>query len=125
MSVFDALMGNSSKVDLAKLAAEFSPLLIAGEEVKGAYRLVRDMFVFTNKRCILVDRQGITGRKTEYLSIPYQDIARYAVESAGTFDMDAELKIWLRGDPQPIVKSFPKGGEYLAVHRMLSEGVLR
>ncbi|MBU8539420.1 PH domain-containing protein [Falsiroseomonas tokyonensis] len=125
MSIFDALMGNSSKVDLVKLAEEFSPLLVAGEELKGAYRLVRDMFVFTNKRCILVDRQGVTGRKTEYLSIPYQDIARYSVESAGSFDMDAELKIWLRGEAQPIVKSFPKGSEYLSVHRMLSEGVLK
>ncbi|NKE43629.1 PH domain-containing protein [Roseomonas frigidaquae] len=108
MSIFNALMGNSTKVDLAKLADEFGPLLIEGEQIKGAYRVVRDMFVFTNKRCILVDRQGVTGRKTEYLSIPYHDIARYAVETAGSFDMDAELKIWLRGDSQPIVKQFPK-----------------
>jgi len=63
------------------------------------------VFIFTNRRLILVDKQGITGKKVEYLSVPYKSIARFAVETAGTFDLDAELKLWTSG-ADPITKEF-------------------
>ena len=68
-------------------------ILIPGEQVELAYVLIRDLIVFTEKRLILVDKQGVTGKKTSYKSIPYHSISRFTVESSGHFDLDAELKI--------------------------------
>jgi len=53
------------------------------------------LFIFTNKRLILVDKQGITGKKIEYFSVVYKSISRFSIETAGNFDLDAELKIWI------------------------------
>jgi len=106
MGLLDALMGNASKVDNAKIQTEFAKVLAEGEIVQHAYQLFRDFFVFTDKRLVLVDKQGITGKKIEYHSIPYRAITHFSVETAGTFDMDAELKIWISGSPQPVQKTF-------------------
>ena len=65
----------------------------AGERVEKGYQLIRDPFLFTDKRLICVNRQGITGSKVSYLSIPCRTITRFSVETAGTFDLDAELKV--------------------------------
>ena len=86
---------------------------------------MRDFFVFTEKRILLVDIQGITGRKVEYLSIPYRSISRYALETAGTFDLDAELKIWISGDSTPIQRTLKRGTDVKAIQLALSAGVLR
>jgi hypothetical protein len=122
MGLFNAIMGNASKAELDE--GELATLLVPGEQVLGAWRLVRDSFVFTSKRLVLVDRQGVTGRKVSYVSIPYRDISRFSVETAGTFDMESELKIWLRGEPQPLAFQFPRGGAIQEVHRALASGVL-
>jgi hypothetical protein len=63
--------------------------------------LIRDTFVFTNKRLIFVNRQGVTGKKVEYQSIPFRNITRFSIETAGAFDLDAELKMWLTGADNP------------------------
>lgn len=67
-------------------------VLITGETVSLAFKLVRDLIVFTDFRLILVDKQGMTGKKVEYKSIPYRSISRFSVETSGHFDLDAELK---------------------------------
>ena len=108
MGLLDALMGNASKIDNAKIQGEFSKVLAPGETVEHAYQLFRDYLVFTSKRLVLVDKQGMTGSKIEYHSIPYKSITHFSVETAGTFDMDAELKIWLSGTSTPISKRFNK-----------------
>lgn len=108
MGLFDALMGNASKIDNAKIQAEFAKVLAPGESVEHAYKLFRDYFVFTSRRLVLVDKQGLTGSKIEYHSIPYKSITHFSVETAGTFDMDAELKIWISGTPTPVQKQFNK-----------------
>ena len=108
MGMLDALMGNASKIDAAKVQSEFDKVLAPGERVEHAYQLFRDYFVFTSKRLVLVDKQGLTGSKVEYHSIPYKSITHFSVETAGTFDLDAELKIWLSGSSTPIQKRFNK-----------------
>lgn len=108
MGLIDGLMGNASKIDLAKIAAEFAPVLAPGERVEHAYQVLRDYLVFTDRRLVLVDKQGITGRKVEYHSIPYRSITHFSVETAGHFDLDAELKIWLTGAQVPLQKTFNK-----------------
>jgi lipopolysaccharide export system protein LptA len=70
MGLLDAMLGNSSKIDAAKVQAEFSKILAPGEKVEHAYQLIRDYFVFTDRRFVLVDKQGVTGSKVEYHSIP-------------------------------------------------------
>ena len=124
MGLFNAILGNASSVETEKVAEEFTPLLIPGETITGAYRLIRDMFVFTSRRLILVDKQGMTGRKTEYVSIPYADISRFSVETAGHFDLESDLKIWLRGHAEPMRFTVPRGGAILEVQRLLATGVL-
>jgi hypothetical protein len=80
--------------------------------------------VFTNKRLILVDKQGMTSSKTEYQSIPYARIVRFSKESAGILDLEAELKIWIVGQPLPITKTFGKNENVNEVYQILSRAVL-
>jgi hypothetical protein len=60
------------------------------------------------KRFVLVDKRGLTGSKVAYHSIPYRSITHFSIETAGTFDLDAELKIWISGTSDPIQKQFNK-----------------
>lgn len=71
--------------------------MVDGEAVVGAYQSIRDGVVFTNKRIIAINVQGITGKKKDFTSIPYSKITTYSLETAGTFDLDAELEIYLSG----------------------------
>ncbi|WP_062227615.1 PH domain-containing protein [Aureimonas frigidaquae] len=124
MGILDGLMGHGSIVDPAKLAKHMDGVLIEGETVRMSYRVIRDFFVFTQKRLILVDVQGLTGSKVDYTSIPYRAITRFSVETAGTFDLDAELKIWVSGSPQPVSKTLKKGTDVRGIQRALAQGVL-
>jgi len=72
-------------------------LLISGEFVIDSYISMRDRVVFTNKRIISINVQGITGTKKDYTSIPYNKIQTYSVETAGLLDLDAELDLWIAG----------------------------
>ena len=69
--------------------------MIDGEEIIGSYQSVRDGVVFTNKRIIAINVQGLTGKKKDFTSIPYNKITTFSLETAGIFDMDAELEIYL------------------------------
>lgn len=66
-----------------------------------SFKLVRDLIVFTDKRLIIVDKQGLTGKKVEYRSMPYRSISKFSVETIGHFDLDAELKIWISSEVLP------------------------
>jgi len=125
MGLLDGLLGNASEVEPEKLQTEFAQVLAPGERIEKAYQLIRDMFVFTDKRLIFVNRQGMTGKKVEYQSIPYRSITRFSIETAGTFDLEAELKIWLTGNPAPIQLQFNKKLSIYAVQSVLAGYVLR
>lgn len=124
MGLFNAILGNASEVTIESASKEFEPILIEGEEIEKAFRLIKDMFVFTNKRLILVEKQ-LVGSKVDYLSIPYKNIKKFSKESAGILDLDANLKIWLNNDNEPISKQFGKGGNNInEVYRILSKHTL-
>jgi PH (Pleckstrin Homology) domain-containing protein len=125
VGILDGIIGNASRIDPSAAAREYGRLLARGEQVHAAYQLVRDAFLFTDSRLILVDKQGMTGRKVEYHTIPYRSITHFSVETAGTFDLDAELKIWLSGSPTPIAKQFGKGVDVYEVQALLSAFVAR
>lgn len=124
MGLLRGLMGHASEVDIEKVERDLEAILIPGEEVDRAYRVIRDLFVFTNKRLILIDKQGMTGKKTEYFSIPYRSITYFSVESSGHFDLDAELKIWIRGMATPIQKEFRKDKNIYDVQKTLARHIL-
>ncbi|MER5205159.1 PH domain-containing protein [Streptomyces sp. NPDC002825] len=120
-----ALFGNAHKIDPAQAQQDFARLLGQGEQVHAAYLLIRDTIFFTDRRLVLVDKQGITGKKVEYHSIPYRSITHFAVETAGTFDLDAELKIWISGSQLPIQKTFTKGVDIYEVQAILTQFVAK
>ncbi len=124
MGLLDGLMGNASEIESARIEGDFARVLAGGERIEKAYQLLRDLFVFTNKRLILVDKQGLTGSKVEYHSLPYRSITHFSVETAGHFDLDAELKVWISGSPVPIQKRFNKQLNIYDVQSVLAGYVL-
>ena len=125
MGLLDGLLGNSSEIDPQKIQSEFTRILADGERIEKAYQLIRDLFVFTDRRLILVDKQGLTGSKIEYHSLPYRAITHFSIETAGHFDLDAELKIWLSGSPTPIQKTFNKRLSVYELQSVLAKYVLK
>jgi hypothetical protein len=69
-------------------------LLIDGESVVDSFKSMRDGFVFTNKRIIALNVQGITGSKKDFTSMPYKNIIVFSVETSGTLDIDSELQLY-------------------------------
>ena len=72
-------------------------ILVESEEIIGSYQSIRDGVVFTDKRIISINIQGITGKKKDFTSLPYSKIQAFSVETAGTFDLDSELDLWFSG----------------------------
>ena len=77
----------------AEIAAELAPILVDGEAVYLSFKGMRDSVVFTNKRLIAVNVQGLAGKKRDYSSLPYSKIQAWSIETAGRFDFDAELEL--------------------------------
>lgn len=85
---------NLSKTENSINAEECqASLLIGGEEILNVYSNMRDCAIFTNKRIILVDMQGVTGSKKDFISLPYSKMQTFSVETAGFFDMNSEVKL--------------------------------
>ncbi|SHN24449.1 PH domain-containing protein [Gracilibacillus kekensis] len=121
MGFLDGLMGNASNVDTKEIMKDYGQLFVEGEEVNAAFKVIRDMFIFTDKRLILVDKQGLTGKKTSFHSIMYKSISHFSVETAGTFDLDSELKIWISGNLEPLVsKTFKKDSNIFEIQKVLA-----
>ncbi|WP_278036148.1 PH domain-containing protein [Flavobacterium nitratireducens] len=126
MGLFSAILGNAGTVSQEELQKDYGKLLISSEEIELGFKLIRDVFIFTNKRLILIDKQGVTGSKTEYKSITYKSISRFSIETAGTFDLEAELKIWVSSEQTPSIrKQFNKSVNVYDVHNVLATHVLK
>ena len=125
MGFFDGVIGNASEVNAAEIQREYAKILSSNERIEKAYKLIRDLFIFTNKRLILVDKQGLTGKKVEYHSIPYKSITHFSIETAGHLDLDAELKIWISGNALPLQKQFNKNLNIYELQSVLAEYVLK
>jgi hypothetical protein len=125
MGLIDGMLGNASKISPEKIQEEFRQILAAGEKVEHAYQLIRDFFVFTDKRLVMVNKQGITGSKMDYHSIPYKSITHFSIETAGHFDLEAELKIWISGMATPVQKQFNKKLNIYEVQSVLATYVLK
>ena len=125
MGLLSGLLDNASEVDVQAIEEELEMVLTEEEEIQKAFKLIRDLFVFTDKRLLFVDKQGVTGKKIEYHSIPYKSITHFSIEAAGHFDLDAELKIWISGTPQPISKEFKKDKNIYNVQKTLAKYICK
>lgn len=126
MGLFSGLIGNASQKDTDKVERQLEDILVLGEQVELAFVLIRDLIVFTEKRLILVDKQGVTGKKTSYKSIPYRSISRFTVETSGHFDLDAELKIWVSSAMEPAeILQFKSDDNVVEIQQALAAAVLR
>lgn len=125
MGLFNGLLGNASKMNIEVAQKELQDILMPEEKVDLAFKLVRDLLVFTEKRLIIVDKQGMTGKKVEYKSIPYRSISRFSVETSGHFDLDAELKIWISSAELPAESlQFRSDDSIVAIQKALAQAVL-
>lgn len=123
--MLQGLFGNAREVNIKELQSDLDVLLVQGETVVRGFKIIRDLFIFTDKRLILIDKQGMTGKKAEYHSIPYKSISHFTVETAGNFDMDAEMKIYISGNMTPIEREFKRGTDIQGVQKTLAQFILK
>ena len=106
-----------------KYARVIAPMLVSGEQIVACYQGLRDYVVFTTKRLIAVNVQGITGKKQDFSSLPYSKIQAFSVETAGVFDLDCELELWFSGLGK-VRLEFTGNTDITAICRMIGEKVL-
>ena len=99
------------------------PILIPGEQFISEYKAVRDFVIFTTKRIIAVNVQGFTGTKKDFTSLPYSQIQAFSIETAGVFDLDAELEIYFSGLGK-VKFDFAGDNDISEIGRMIGEMVL-
>ena len=115
---------SADDLDAGKAATEFKHVLLEGETVVAAFRTIRDSILLTDLRLIHVNVQGITGSKIDFQSIPWRSIVRFSIETAGTFDLDADMKIWVSGAAGPIEAKISRRSDPHRIQRLMSEHVL-
>lgn len=123
MGIFSSLIGNAGVIEPDELRNEYEKLLAEDETIEVGFKVIRDTFIFTNKRLIIIDVQGLTGKKIEYLSIPYGKITKFSIETSGKFDLDAELKLWVGSAPDPIEKTFNKKVDIYDLQKVLAKHI--
>lgn len=82
-------------INTTEMLEPVKSFIIDGEEVLNVFKTIRDQLIFTNKRIIVANVQGLTGKKVDYTSLPYSKIQAFSVETAGTLDLDCELEIYI------------------------------
>lgn len=116
---------NNSLIKLRKISEDsvlksIVPLLIDGETIIGTYKAVRDFVVFTNKRMVTVNVQGVTGKKKDFTTVPYSKIQVFSVETSGHLDLESELEMWISGLGR-IQLEFTDSSDIVAIGRMIGE----
>lgn len=125
MGLLSNLLGNAGVASPEELNKEYEKILAEGESIEVGFKIFRDVFMFSNLRLILVDKQGLTGKKIEYFSVAYKQISRFSIETSGTFDLDAELKIWISSETNPSIrKKFNKSVNVYDLQRVLASHVM-
>jgi len=92
-NLFGGLLGNYSEVTIPELKSQYGAYLMPHEEIQMGFKLIRDAFIITNDRLILIDHQGVTGKKTRVASIHLSSIYEVSMETAGTGFDDCEVTL--------------------------------
>ena len=123
MAIFGYGLNEAFEVQAATIQTEYKNFLIKEETVGKAYRLIRDLLIFTNKRLLVVDKQGL-GTKVDYLSIPYKSIEMYSMQTAGLMEKDNSITLWLKGHSKPREFLFNRGSDINTVYNLISNCIL-
>lgn len=110
-------------VDANTYSSILTPMFVSDENIIATFKGVRDGVVFTNKRIIAINVQGLTGTKKDFTSLPYSKIQAFSVETAGVFDLDSELEIWFSGLGK-VRFEFVSKANVSEICKMISERVL-
>ncbi len=125
MGLIGGLLGNAGNISENEARKKLMGVILETESIDLAFKLVRDLIIFTDKRLIVIDRQGVTGKKTTYHSLPYKSISRFLVETTGHFDLDAELKLFISSATEPaITLQFTNDKHITAIQQALALAVL-
>jgi hypothetical protein len=126
MTMIDFNNGKLIKLSMVSndtFASRLNPFLITDEKIVSSYQSIRDGVVFTNKRIIAINVQGITGKKQDYTSMPYNKIQVFSVETAGVIDLDSELDLWFSNVGR-IRFEFSHNSNITEICKVISEHVL-
>ena len=106
------------------IPSDVDDLLVDGEVAVAAYKTFRDSAIFTNKRLIVRDSQGLTGKKVEIYSLPYSSINMWSTENAGKFlDFNAEVELWTRAGHIKI--NLQKGVDIRKFDKLIANSLLK
>ena len=119
---------NGSFIKLKKVSSDsveqnIKPLLLPEEVIIGAYKGMRDYVVFTDKRFIAVNVQGLTGKKQDFTSMPYKNVSVFSIETAGVFDLDSELQLYFSGVGK-VSFEFSGASDIVQIGQLISRYVL-
>ena len=116
---------NLSPISVSEVRDEVNGLLINGETIVQAFKTVRDQLIFTNKRIIAVDVQGITGKRKSYSSMPYSKVQFFSIQTPGFVELVPDSELFLMFSNGFTAKFEFKGGVDIGqIGRMISELVL-
>ena len=102
---------------------DVNDILVEGEVAIASYKTLRDSAIFTNKRLIVRDAQGLTGKKVEIYSLPYSSIYMWSTENAGSlFDVNAEVELWTKAGH--IKVNLKKGIDIRKFDKLIAEAIL-
>lgn len=131
MTIMNAIIGAAGKMSDKDQEAFAAKILLPGERIVAAFKTKRDSYVFTEKRVLFEDVQGLTGKKRSVMSVPYEKISAYSVETAGLFDTDGELRIYVSGfpgngkdGPGVIKKEVRDNVDVYLLHQIISEQII-
>ena len=99
------------------------PLFISDEEFIGEYQAIRDYVIFTNKRIISVNVQGLTGKKKDFTTLPYSKIQAFSVETSGVLDLAIELELYFSGLAN-VKFEFTSESDIVTLGKLISEKIL-
>ncbi len=118
---------NGSFVKLKKtdnsIAGDVMGLFTADERIVSTYKGIRDYVVFTTKRIISANVQGMTGKKKDFTSLPYSKIQTFSIETAGVLDLDSELEVYFSGLGKAIF-AFTGSSDITLIGKLISEYIL-
>ena len=100
-----------------------APLFVSGEQFVGEYQALRDFVIFTNKRAIAVNVQGMTGKKKDFTSLPYSKVQLFSIETSGVLDLDSELELYFSGVGK-ITFEFTGESDIVTIGKAIGEYVL-
>lgn len=114
---------NLKEIKVEKVKKEVVEFLLNDEEIIQAFETIRDQVIFTTKRIFVINVQGITGKKTSYISYPYSKVQYFGIETAGILDIDSELTLTFN-DGNKLNFDFKANVDIVKICRSISDFIL-